>query len=53
MGSLIAAFGSLVIGGVVATGTIVGLVNSQTAAPDQSPVSISSTMDDLVPYGTN
>ena len=53
MGSIIAAFGSLVIGGVVATTTIVGVVNSSTSAPDQSPVSVNATADDLVAYGSN
>lgn len=53
MGSIIAAFGSLVIGGVVATTTIVGVVNSASGAPDQSPVSVNATADDLVAYGSN
>ncbi|MDO9455308.1 MAG: hypothetical protein Q7T52_04415 [Nocardioides sp.] len=53
MGSIVAAFGSLVIGGVVATTTIVGVVQSQTAAPDKSPVSVNSTVDDLVAYGSD
>jgi hypothetical protein len=53
VGSIIAAFGSLVIGGVVATATVVGVVQSQTAAPEQSPVSVNATADDLVAYGSN
>lgn len=52
MGSIIAAFGSLVIGGVVATTTIVGVVQSQTAPPSESPVSVNATADDLVAYGS-
>jgi hypothetical protein len=53
VGSIIAAFGSLLIGGVVATTTIVGVVQSQTSSPDQSPVSVNATADDLVAYGSN
>lgn len=53
MGSILAAFGSLCIGGVVATTTIVGVVQSQTAAPDQSPVSVNASADDLVAYGSD
>jgi hypothetical protein len=53
VGSIIAAFGSLIIGGVVATTTIVGVVQSQTAEPDKSPVSVNASTDDLVAYGSN
>jgi len=53
VGSLIAAFGSLVIGGTVATATVVGIVQSQTAPPEKSPVSVNATADDLVSYGSN
>ncbi len=53
VGSIIAAFGSLFIGGVVATTTIVGVVQSQTAAPEKSPVSVNASVDDLVAYGSN
>lgn len=53
LSSIVAAFGSIVIGGAVAAVTIVGVVESQTAAPDKSPVSVSSSVDDLVAYGSN
>lgn len=55
MGSLVAAFGSLLIGGVVATATVVGVVNSETAPPDagNNPVSVNATTDELVTYGSN
>lgn len=53
MGSILAAFGSLVIGGVVATTTVVGVVHSQTSAPDRSPVSVNASTDSLVTYGSD
>jgi hypothetical protein len=55
VGSLVAAFGSLLIGGVVATTTVVGVVNSQTAPPDpaKNPVSVNAQTDDIVTYGAN
>ncbi|MCB0896745.1 MAG: hypothetical protein H6529_06295 [Nocardioides sp.] len=40
---------SMLVGGSVATFTVVGLVNSQTAPPDQSPASVS---DPTLDYGT-
>ncbi|WP_170219428.1 hypothetical protein [Nocardioides litoris] len=53
MGSIVAAFGSLLIGGVVATTTIVGVVQSQTAPPPQSPVSVTGDTADIVGYGSD
>ncbi len=53
LSSMVAAFGSIVIGGTVAAITIVGVVESQTAAPEESPVSVSSSADELVTYGSN
>lgn len=53
MGSILAALGSLVIGGAVATATVVGVVQSQTAAPEQSPVSVNAPVEDLVAYGSD
>jgi hypothetical protein len=53
VGSILAALGSLVIGGAVATATVVGVVQSQTAAPDESPVSVNAPVEDLVAYGSD
>jgi len=40
--------GSVLIGGAVATATIVGVVHQQTAAPDQSPTSVNAP---VIQYG--
>ncbi len=50
MGTIIGTIVSIVVGGTVATVTVVGLVSSQTAAPDKSPVSVNSPAID---YGSN
>lgn len=44
---LIATF---VVGGAVGTATLVGVVNSQTAAPEKSPASISQNEDGTAAY---
>lgn len=49
--SLITTIGSLVAGGVVAAVTIVGVVNSQTSAGDQSPADVTQPV--VIDYGTN
>ncbi|MEP9365491.1 hypothetical protein ABLE68_21160 [Nocardioides sp. CN2-186] len=41
---------SLVVGGALAGATVVGLVNSQTAAPDKSPIDSSNVTLD---YGSS
>ena len=50
MGAILSTFGAIVIGGTVAAVTIVGAVNSSTAPPDQSPVSVNAPAID---YGSN
>lgn len=48
--SIIGAVASLVVGAAVASATIVGLVSSQTAAPDNSPISVSE-QENQISYG--
>lgn len=48
--SIIGAVASLVVGAAVASASVVGLVSSQTAAPDKSPVDITATGDQIA-YG--
>jgi L-lactate permease len=50
MGMILGIIGSVLVGGAVATATIVGVVQSQTAAPDKAPNSVSSP---AVDYGSN
>jgi hypothetical protein len=50
MGSILTTIGALVLGGVVGTATIIGVVNSQTAAPDKSPANVNSP---VIEYGSN
>lgn len=49
---LLSTIASVVAGGVVATVTVVSLVNSQTAAPEKSPTSVSQSEVSDVAYGT-
>jgi len=44
---------SLVVGGAVATVTVVGVVGSQTSAPNESPVDSSQPASQIVQYGSN
>jgi len=50
MGAILSTIGALVLGGVVATATVVGLVSSQTSAPDQSPTNVNAP---VIQYGAN
>jgi len=47
--AILVTFASLVIGGGLAGATVVGLVNSQTAPPEQSPGNVSNP---VLEYGT-
>jgi hypothetical protein len=47
---ILSTIAAMVVGGSVAAVTVVGLVNSQTAAPDQSPASVNSP---AIEYGSN
>ncbi|MDF9715606.1 hypothetical protein INN71_07715 [Nocardioides sp. ChNu-153] len=44
---------SLVVGGSVAAVTVVGVVNSQTAAPEDSPVDSQAPTSSIIEYGDN
>lgn len=46
--SIATLIATMVVGGAVGAAGVVGLVSSQTAAPDKSPVSVSSP---VVNYG--
>ena len=48
MQALLITFASVIVGGGLAGATVVGLVNSQTAAPSESPANVS---DPVVQYG--
>ena len=50
MGTVVGTVASLIVGAVVAGATIVGVVHSQTGAPDQSPASVTNP---LIDYGSN
>lgn len=50
MGTILTTIGALVLGGVVATATVVGVVSSQTAAPDKSPSNVNAP---IIEYGSN
>lgn len=50
MGTILGIVASIVVGGSVAAATIVGVVNSQTAEPEKSPVSVSEVG---IEYGSN
>lgn len=51
IGSIVGIVASLVVGGAVATATLVGVISSQTSPDDgASPVNVSQP---VVDYGTN
>lgn len=50
MGSIAGIVASLVVGTAVASATVIGLVSSQTDAPEQSPASVESP---VIEYGSN
>ena len=53
MGAILSTIAAMVVGGTVATVTIVGVVNSQTAAPDKSPVNVNAPASAQIEYGSN
>jgi hypothetical protein len=50
MSSFLVSFAGILAGGGLAFASIYGLVSSQTAAPDQSPV---NTKNVVIEYGAN
>lgn len=49
MGTILSTFGSLLIGGIVATATIVGVVNAQTSPSGDSPANVNQP---VIQYGS-
>ena len=49
--TILATIGSILAGGAVAVDSVVGLVNSQTAAPSNSPGSVTKPVS--IDYGSN
>lgn len=50
MGTIFATVGAMIVGGAVATVTVIGVVNSQTTPPETSPASVNAPAFD---YGSN
>ncbi len=50
MGTILSTVGAMIVGGAVAAVTVVGVVNSQTAAPEDSPASVNAP---AIEYGSN
>jgi hypothetical protein len=50
VGTIFSTVAAMIVGGTVATFTVIGVVNSQTAAPDTSPASVNAPVID---YGSN
>ena len=50
VGTIISTFVAVIVGGTIGAVTVVGVVNSQTAAPDKSPTSVNSP---AIEYGSN
>lgn len=48
--SIFGTVAAVIAGGAVATVTVLGVVSSQTSAPDKSPVSVNSP---AIQYGSN
>jgi hypothetical protein len=51
VGTILGIIGSLVIGGAVATATVIGVVNAQTGTTGNSPAD--ATQQVFVDYGSN
>ncbi|GAA2001994.1 MULTISPECIES: hypothetical protein [Nocardioides] len=51
MGTILSTVAAVLVGGAMATATIVGVVSSQTQKPDQSPVSVTDASQ-VVGYGS-
>ncbi len=47
---LVSLIAALVVGGGIGTATLVGVVNSETSPPSQSPASVN---EPIVEYGSN
>lgn len=50
MGTILSTVAAMIVGGAVATVTVVGVVNSQTSPPESSPASVNAPVID---YGSN
>ncbi|WP_435741482.1 hypothetical protein [Nocardioides sp. SYSU DS0663] len=50
MGSIAGIVGSLLVGGIVASATIVGVVSAQTEPSGKSPANVNQP---VIQYGTN
>ena len=50
MGTIVGTIVSLIVGGAVASVTVIGLVNSQTGPVDHSPANINQP---VIQYGSN
>lgn len=51
MTTIVGTLGALLLGGVVGTFTLVGVVNNQTTPKGESPASVSSPQDEIT-YGS-
>lgn len=49
MGSILSTLGSLAIGGIVASATVIGVVNSQTSPTGESPANVNQP---IIQYGS-
>jgi hypothetical protein len=50
VGTILSTVAAMIVGGAVATVTVVGVVNSQTSPPESSPASVNAPVID---YGSN
>ena len=50
VGTILSTVAAMIVGGTVATFTVIGVVNSQTSPPDTSPASVNAPVID---YGSN
>ena len=50
MGTILSTVAAMIVGGTVATVTVIGVVNSQTSPPSNSPANVNAPVID---YGSN
>jgi hypothetical protein len=48
--NFLTTFAAMLVGGAIAAGSMYGLISTQTAAPDKSPVNVNAPAFD---YGSN
>lgn len=52
MRTVVSTIAAMLVGGAVATFTLVGVIDAQTSGPDQSPANVNAPADEQITYGS-